>query len=49
MRKSRFTEAQIVGILKKQQGGQATKDACRRHGIGGGRSTSGRSNSAAWK
>ena len=32
MRKSRFTEAQIVGILKEQEGGQATKDVCRRHG-----------------
>lgn len=33
MRKSRFTEAQIVGILKEQEGGQPTKDVCRRHGI----------------
>jgi len=33
VRKSRFTEAQIVGILKEQEGGQATKDVCRRHGI----------------
>jgi putative transposase len=33
VRKSRFTEAQIVGILKEQEGGQATKDVCCRHGI----------------
>jgi putative transposase len=33
VRKSRFTETQIVGILKEQEGGQPTKDVCRRHGI----------------
>jgi putative transposase len=33
VRKSRFTEAQIVGILKEHEAGQATKDVCRRHGI----------------
>ena len=33
MRKSRFTEAQIVGMLKEHESGQTTKDLCRRHGI----------------
>jgi putative transposase len=33
VRKSRFTESQIVGILKEHEAGQATKDVCRRHGI----------------
>ena len=33
MKKSRFTEPQIVGILKEQEAGQATKDVCRHHGI----------------
>jgi len=33
VRKSRFTETQLVGILKEHEAGQATKDVCRRHGI----------------
>ena len=33
MRKSRFSEGQIIAILREQEGGQATKDVCRRHGI----------------
>ncbi len=33
MRKSRFSEAQIVGILKEHEAGAATKDVCRQHGV----------------
>ncbi len=33
MRKSRFTENQIVGIIKESEAGAATKELCRRHGI----------------
>ena len=33
MKKTRFTETQIVSILKQQEGGRATKDLCREHGI----------------
>lgn len=33
MKKSRFTEPQIVAILKQQEAGKATKDVCREHGI----------------
>jgi putative transposase len=33
MRKSRFSEEQIIAILREQESGQATKDVCRRHGI----------------
>lgn len=32
MKKSRFTEAQIVGILKEYESGKKTTDICRSHG-----------------
>jgi len=33
MRKSRFSEEQIVGILQEHAAGEATAALCRRHGI----------------
>jgi putative transposase len=33
MKRSRFTEEQIIGILREQEAGAATGDVCRRHGI----------------
>lgn len=32
MRKSRFTEAQIIGMIKEQEAGMPTAEACREHG-----------------
>jgi len=32
MRKSRFTEAQIIGMIKKQKAWLPTADLCRKHG-----------------
>jgi len=33
MKASRFTEEQIIAILREQEGGAKTADVCRRHGI----------------
>lgn len=33
MKRSRFSEEQIIGILKEHQVGLGAKDLCRKHGI----------------
>ena len=33
MRRSRFSEEQIIVILREQEAGQKTADVCRRHGV----------------
>ena len=35
MKKSRFTDAQVMGILRQAEGGLAVADLCREHGISG--------------
>ena len=36
MRKSRFSEAQIIGMIKEQEAGMPTADVCRKHGLSQG-------------
>jgi len=33
MKRSRFSEEQIIAILKEQENGLPTKEVCRRHGV----------------
>ncbi len=33
MKRSRFSEEQIIAMLKEQEAGVATADVCRKHGV----------------
>lgn len=33
MRKSRFTEQQIIGMIREHESGMSTAEVCRKHGI----------------
>ncbi len=48
MRKSRFTETQIIGMIKEQEAEMPTAEVCRKHGLSHGPSISSRPSTAAW-
>jgi putative transposase len=33
MKRGRFTEAQIIAVLREQEAGVATAEVCRKHGV----------------
>ena len=37
MKRNRFTEEQIIGILKEHEAGVSVADLCRKHGVSDGR------------
>ena len=49
MKRSRFTEEQIIGILKEHQAGLGAKDLCRKHGVSDATFYEWRAILAAWK
>ncbi len=49
MRKSRFTEEQIIKVLKEHAAGLSAGELCRKYGISDQRSTSGGRATAGWR
>ncbi|MBT9161444.1 MAG: hypothetical protein DDT26_02750 [Dehalococcoidia bacterium] len=48
MKKSRFTDSQIIAVLKRAEAGAPVPDLCRELASAQRRSTSGAASSAAW-
>ena len=48
MKKSRFTDSQIMAILKQAEGGVTVAELCREHGISSASFISGARNMAVW-
>jgi putative transposase len=49
MKKVRFTETQIISILKQQEAGISIRDLSREHGVSEATSTTGRRSTAVWR
>ena len=47
MKGSRFSEEQIIGVLREHQAGAKTEEVCRRHGISSVTFSSGKRSTAA--
>ena len=47
MKRTRFTDEQIVAMLGENEAGAAAKELCRKYGVSNGPSTSGKKNTAA--
>jgi Transposase len=48
MKRARFTEEQIIGVLKEHEAGAKTADLARKHGVSEATLTTGRPSTAAW-
>ncbi len=48
MKRNRFTEEQIIGILKEHEAGVSVADLCRKHGVSDASIYNGRPSSAGW-
>lgn len=48
MKQKRYSEEQIIKILKEAESGMPVSELCRKHGISDASSTPGAGSSAAW-
>ena len=49
MKGSRFSEEQIIGVLREHEAGAKTDELCRLHGISSATLISGKRNTAGWR